>query len=165
MEQENQFESSYILRVLSGEYNPFRPNIIVINNNFVEYKKRNWHLISVDTQTFHFQSVVGIDVDKHIIGASLTIATSGSEKIYVTGFSKRTANKIKRICSKYISSNSKRGTSEALAGAIAKAVGTSGGTSNYRNVADELMKLKELLDVGVLTHEEFEIQKTKILNR
>ena len=165
MEQENLYKSSYILRVLSGDYNPFRPNIIVINNSFIEFKKRNWHLISVDTQTFHFQSVVGIDVDKHLIGASLKIATSGNERIYVNGFSKKSANMVKRICSEYISANSQRGTSESLAGAIAKAVGSSARTSNYRSVADELTKMKALLDSGVLTQEEFDIQKTKILNR
>ena len=165
MEQESIYESSYMLRVLSGDYNPFRPNIIVINNRFIEYKKRNWHLISVDTQTFHFQSVVGIDVDKHLIGATLKIVTSGIDKIYVSGFSKKTANEIKRVCSEFITLNSRRGSSEEIAGSIAKAVRGSNGTFNHPSVADELRKMKDLLDSGVLTQEEFEIQKTKILSK
>ena len=165
MEQENIFESNYILRVLSGDYNPFRPNIIVINNHFIEYKKRNWHLISVDTQTFHFQSVVGIDVDKHLIGATLKIVTSGVDKIYVSGFSKKTANKIKQVCSEFISLNSHRGSTEAIAGSIAKAVRGTGESFNHRSVADELKKMKDLLDRGVLNQEEYEIQKEKILNQ
>lgn len=36
--------------------------------------------------------------------------------------------------------------------------------SNQINVADELKKLKELLDSGVLTQQEFETQKKKLLN-
>lgn len=166
MEQEKTYQSSYLLRVLLGEYNPFRPNIIVVNNHFVEYKKRNWHLISVDTQTFHFQNVVGIDVDKHLIGASLRIVTSGSDKIYVHGFSKETANQIKQDCTKFISMNSQRGTTEALASAIATAVGTKNGSvGGHLSVAEELKKMKELLDSGVISQNEFDTQKNKLLNQ
>ena len=32
------------------------------------------------------------------------------------------------------------------------------------SVADELIKLKELLDAGILTEEEFQLQKQKILS-
>ncbi|MCV9899861.1 DUF4429 domain-containing protein [Exiguobacterium sp. N5] len=32
------------------------------------------------------------------------------------------------------------------------------------SIADELLKLKQLLDAGVLSHEEFDTQKTKLLN-
>lgn len=39
------------------------------------------------------------------------------------------------------------------------------GNNNSAFVADELLKLKQLLDMGVLTKEEFESQKKKILNR
>ena len=39
------------------------------------------------------------------------------------------------------------------------------GNNNSAFVADELFKLKQLLDMGVLTKEEFESQKKKILNR
>ena len=162
MKQLNLYKSSYLLRVLKGDYNPFRPNIISVNDHFVEYKKRNWYLISVDTQTFHFQSVVGIDVDKHLFGASLKIVTSGSDKIILSGFSKKTANAIKLACSKFISLNSQRGTTESLASAIASAVGNV--KSNIQlSVADELKKLKDLFENGLLTEEEYNQQKAKLL--
>ncbi|MBR2077213.1 MAG: SHOCT domain-containing protein, partial [Exiguobacterium sp.] len=32
------------------------------------------------------------------------------------------------------------------------------------SIADELLKLKQLLDAGVLSQEEFDTQKTKLLN-
>lgn len=37
-------------------------------------------------------------------------------------------------------------------------------TNNTVSVADELLKLKQLLDMGVLTQEEFDAQKKKLLN-
>lgn len=163
MSQESIYKSTYFLRVIKGEYNPFRPNVISVNDHFIEYKRRNWHLISVDTQTFHFQSVVGIDVDKHLIGASLRIVTSGSDKIYVHGFSKRAANAIKQSCSQYISLNSQRGTSENLAAAIATAIGNVQGGNSGSSLADELKKMKDLLDNGVLTQAEYEDQKRNLL--
>ncbi len=33
------------------------------------------------------------------------------------------------------------------------------------SIADELFKLKELLDAGLITHAEFEAQKRKLLDR
>ena len=38
-------------------------------------------------------------------------------------------------------------------------------TVKHVNVADELLKLKTLLDAGLLTMEEFEAQKSKLLNQ
>ena len=37
-------------------------------------------------------------------------------------------------------------------------------SQNNLSVADELKKYKELLDLGILTQEEFEKQKSKLLN-
>ncbi len=157
------YKSNYWQRVIKGEYNPFRPNIISITSYFIEYRKRNWHLISVDTQTFHFENVVGIDVDKHLFGATLRIVTSGSDKILVSGFSKKTANAIKSACTQYISSNSQRGTTEALAGAIATAVSNVKSNSQL-SIADELKKLKDLWDSGIITESEYNQQKNKLLS-
>lgn len=67
------FKSSYFFRILSGDFNPFTPNVIVIDNDHIEYRRRNWYLISVDTENLHFQNVAGISVDKHLFGATLII--------------------------------------------------------------------------------------------
>lgn len=37
--------------------------------------------------------------------------------------------------------------------------------NNNVSVADELLKLKQLLDMGVLSQEEFDEQKNKLLNK
>lgn len=41
----------------------------------------------------------------------------------------------------------------------------SNNTMNSSSVADELMKLKKLLDEGILNEDEFQIEKNKILNK
>lgn len=156
------FRSGYFFRVLKGEYNPFRPNRLTVSENFIELKKRNWHLISVDSRKYHFQNVVGVDVDKHLFGATVIIESTGSKSIYINGLSKKTANKIADISSTHISSNTQKGTTEALADAIAKATKGSGGGSV--SVADELKKLKGLLDEGILSQEEFNEQKKKLMS-
>ena len=144
------YKASYFYRLLSGDYNPFTPDMLVINDHMIEHKKRNWYLISVNTQSYHFQNIIGIDVDKHILGASLVINTTGTAKIYVHGFSKGTASEIRELCVKYITDHSHRGRAEAAARPI--------------SVADELQKLKGLLDTGAINEGEYATQKAKVLN-
>ena len=163
MTEEQNFRSNYFLRLLRADYNPFTPNRITIDTNLIEYKRRNWYLISVDTESLHFQNVTGITVDKHLFGATLKIKSTGNDSIYIHGFWKKEANRIKGICSKYISSNTQKGTTEAMADAISKAVGKSNKINNV-SVADELKKLKDLLDNDVLSQEEFDIQKRKLMS-
>ncbi len=162
MKEEQQFRSSYFLRLISGDYNPFTPNFLMIENNHIEFRRRNWHLISVDTENLHFQNVTGMTVDKHLFGASLIIKSTGNDSIYIHGFWKKSANEIKEMCSLQISANTQKGSTEALAEAISKAVGGTN-TRGQVSVADELKKLKDLLDVGVLTQDEFDGQKRKLM--
>ena len=58
--------------------------------------------------------------------------------------------------------NAQRGTTEAMADAISKAVGQAN-AGGGGSVADELKKMKELLDSGVLSQEEFDEQKKRIM--
>jgi predicted Zn-dependent peptidase len=161
--KEQTFKSSYFLRVLKGDFNPFTPNIITIDNNHIEYKRRNWYLISVDTENLHFQNITGISVDKHLLGSTLKIKSTGSDPILVHGFWKRKANSIKQLCAKHISANTQKGTNEAMVDAISKAVGSAQHTS-ISSLASELRELKELIDEGVITQEEFDERKKKLIN-
>jgi len=162
MTEEKEFKSSYFLRLLSGDFNPFTPNVITIDDNHIEYRRRNWYLISVDTENLHFQNITGASVDKHLFGATLKVKSTGNDSIFIHGFWKKKANEIKDICSKQISANTSKGTAEAMADAISKAVGQASG-SGAVSVADELNKLKGLLDSGVLTQSEFDEQKKKLI--
>jgi hypothetical protein len=71
------YKSSYFLRLLKGDYNPFTPNVLFIDDNHIEYRRRNWYLISVDTENLHFQNVTGVSVDKHLFDATLKIKSTG----------------------------------------------------------------------------------------
>ncbi len=161
--KEQTFKSSYFLRVLSGDFNPFTPNVITIDDNHIEYRRRNWYLISVDTENLHFQNITGISVDKHLFGSTLKIKSAGNDPILVNGFWKKKANIIKQLCSKNISANTQKGTNEAMADAISKAVGNAQANSKS-NLASELRELKGLVDEGLITQEEFNVRKKKIMN-
>lgn len=153
------FKSKYILRGFSGDW-WVTGNHVIINDHYFEYRKRNWHLISVDTIQFHWQSAESIKVDKHIFGATIEIS-AGKDRYYIKGMSKKTADEIRKLAQEYISMNTQRGTTEALTVALTNAVK---GSSNVSSSADELLKLKELYDDGALTDEEFESAKKKILS-
>jgi len=157
------FQSNYFLRILKGDYHPFTPNTITIDENHIEYRRRNFHLFSVDTENLHFQNITGITIDKHLFGATIRINSTGNDPIIVFGFWKSTANKIKDICSTYISSNTQKGTNEALIDAISNASGGFG-KSDSGSIADEIKELKQLFDNGVLTEQEFIQLKKKLID-
>lgn len=161
--KEQTFKSSYFLRVLKGDFNPFTPNVITIDDNHIEYRRRNWYLISVDTENLHFQNITGISVDKHLFGSTIKIKSTGNDPILVHGFWKKKANTIKQLCSKNISANTQKGTNEAMADAISKAVGNAQANSKS-NLASELRELKALVDEGLITQDEFDERKKKLMN-
>lgn len=150
------FKSSYFLRALNSDLNPFTPNVILIDEEHIEFKRRNWHLISEDTETLHFKNITGITVDSHLFGTTITIKSTGNDPIQIRGFWKKEAQKIKDLCAKYIEATNKKNSNEALANAIESSRG------KY-SVADELSKLKNLLDQKVLSQEEFDEQKRRLL--
>ena len=157
MAEELNFSSNYLLRILEGDYHPFTPNYLAINENQVEFRRRNWHMISEDTENLDFQNITGITVDKHIFGATITFKSTGTDPIVVHGFGKKEANQIRQICMANVMANTQRRTSQAMSDAIKNS------QSSHISVADELQKLKNLVDAGILTHSEFEDQKAKIL--
>ncbi len=157
MAEELSFSSKYLLRALKGDYHPFTPNLLTIDKNRVEFKRRNWHMISVDTENLDFQNITGITVNKHIFGATLNFKSTGSDPIIVNGFGKKDADQIRKLCMVNIMANTQRRTSQAMSDAL----------KNFRgskmSVADEILKLKNLVDAGILTQTEFEEQKLKLL--
>jgi phosphosulfolactate synthase (CoM biosynthesis protein A) len=78
-----------------------------------------------------------------MIGFSTITIFAGGTKMSANGFTKAEVKQIKE---------------EIEAG---KKAATGGGSSS---VADEIQKLRTLLDQGALTQQEFDIQKAKLLN-
>ena len=162
LEKESEkFKSTYILRGFKGDWG-ITGNHVIINDHYLEYRKRNWHLISVDSKQFHWQYIESVTVDKHFFGATVVIR-SASQIHWIYGVSKKVADKIKELALKYIAKNTQRGTTEALADAIAMAVNGNNAPQNSPSPADELLKFKNLHEQGVITDEEFEDIKEKLL--
>ena len=154
------FKSSYFLRSLNKDFNPFTPNVLIIDEEHIEFKRRNWHLVSEDTETLHFKNITGVTVDSHLFGTTITIKSTGTDPILVRGFWKKEAKEIRELCAKYIALQNQKNSGEAMANSLAKAMH---GNRETLSVADELTKLKNLFDHGVLTREEFEEQKSRLL--
>ncbi|MBK6964350.1 MAG: SHOCT domain-containing protein [Bacteroidales bacterium] len=99
-----------------------------------------------------------------MIGYSTITFIVGGERIVAHGFTKSEVKEIKHICSERILANSPRSQTELIANAISSSAGISNKTGQF-SVADELKKLKELLDSDVITQSEYNEQKTKLLSR
>jgi hypothetical protein len=120
-------------------------------------------LFSGKSRHIVYQQIEGVNIDTPMIGYSTITFVVGGEKLVGHGFSKSEVQEIKQICSEKIRASSPRNQTEMIANAISSA---NGGTKNTGpvSVADELRKLKELLDIGVITQAEFDTQKAKLLN-
>jgi len=129
--------------------------------DYVEIKQRNWHLFSVDTTNVYFKNLVGVDVDKHFIGATIIFRLRGDNNSPVYGFSKKRGDFIKNIVKQNIINIDKRNT-EHLLGQIQQ---TMGNQNAPVSVTQELKNLKELLNDGTINQQEFNEQKRIILNQ
>ncbi|CAN5357717.1 hypothetical protein BH23BAC2_BH23BAC2_16280 [soil metagenome] len=153
------FKSSYFLRTLNRDLNPFTPNVLIIDDEHIEFKRKNWHLISEDTETLHFRNITGVTVDSHLFGTTIIIKSTGNDPIMVRGFWKKEAKEIKDLCARNIAAANRNNSGAAFASSFAKTMEG----KNY-SVADELSKLRNLVEQGVLTQQEFEAQKQKLLH-
>jgi hypothetical protein len=166
-EMENQiinFRSSYLLRLIKGDWNPLTPNRLVVSDKFIEYRRRNWFLISVDSEDMHWERIIGVSVDKHLFGATVKIKGTGGKEdgIYLHSVWKSTANKIKEECQKYISVHTQEGAGKAFAEIVANQFAKNN-TGNTVSPADELLKYKSMLDQGIINQEEFNQKKKELL--
>ena len=155
------FKSKYFLRCLDGGDWWFTGNHVIIDDHFIEYRKRNWYFISVDSRQFHWQYIQSIDVDKHLFGATVRMKMADRSVFVIRGMGKKTANQIRSYARDFVSKNSQRGTISALAGAIASA----GSVQPVRasSNADELMKYKQMYDQGIISEAEFQQVKKRLL--
>lgn len=81
-----------MIRLLHGDYNIFRPNVVTITDDFIEFRKRDWHMLTTDKLKIHFGGIRSIKVDKGIMGAKLLIGEGSEKLVEITGLSKKNAN-------------------------------------------------------------------------
>jgi hypothetical protein len=118
-------------------------------------------LFSGKSRHIMYQQVEGVHIDTPMIGYSTITFVVGGERFVGHGFSKAEVKEIKQICSEKISETSPRNQSKIITNAISTAATVSTGQVS---IADEIKKLKTLLDDGIITKEEFDKQKYKLLN-
>ena len=109
-----------------------------------------------------YQQIEGVNVDKPMIGYSTITFIVGGEKVVAHGFTKSEVREIKEVCSERILANSAKSQSDIIARAISSAGNTQ--SKGQISVADELIKLKSLLDSGAITQDEFNELKAKLMH-
>ncbi|WP_333601490.1 SHOCT domain-containing protein [Flavobacterium sp.] len=113
-------------------------------------------LFSGETKQFDFNHIASVEIDTPLIGFSSITIFAGGTMMAANGFTKAEVKQIKEGIEK--------GKLAAKAAVQNESTPTHGSSSNASvSLADELKKLKELVDAGVITPEEFEQQKRKML--
>jgi len=103
-------------------------------------------LFSGETKHFDYDHIASVEIDTPLIGYSKLSIFAGGTMMEANGFTKAEVKQIKEGIEK---------------GKLSlKSNATASGTSS---LADELKKLKELVDAGVISAAEFEQQKQKLL--
>lgn len=104
-------------------------------------------LFKGETKQFDFNHIASVEIDTPLVGFSTISIFAGGTQMTATGFTKAEVKQIKEGIEKGKSS--------------LKSESNTGRSSS--SIADELKKLKDLADAGVITASEFEQQKNKIL--
>ncbi|MGV1011927.1 MAG: SHOCT domain-containing protein [Flavobacterium sp.] len=104
-------------------------------------------LFKGETKQFDFNHIASVEIDTPLVGFSSISIYAGGTQMTASGFTKAEVKQIKEGIEKGKSS-------------MKNETNTGGSVSS---LADELKKLKDLADSGVITATEFEQQKNKIL--
>ena len=132
--------------------NEFRPNRIFVYADRLE--EHNPGLIKRKIQKLRYEQIAQIGIDRGPIFATLRIESTGGAVMVVKGLAKDEANKAEVIIRERIQQSSQMNQNQPVV--------VNGPTSI--SVADELQKLAALRDSGVVTEEEFQQQKNRLLS-
>ena len=111
-------------------------------------------LFSGETKQFDFNHIASVEIDTPLIGYSSITIFAGGTMMSANGFTKAEVKQIKEGIENGKQTAKNKLPNESM---------TSNSTTKI-SVADELIKLKDLVDSGVITPAEFEQQKQKILS-
>lgn len=73
------------------------PDIIIVDNDSVTYKKRNKYLINVDSISVPISKISSVELDTSLWGTDIIIKTFGAGEIIGRKFTKSDAKKIKKL--------------------------------------------------------------------
>ena len=142
-----------------SEGNHLFPASIIISDHELTLKIPGF--FSGKSRNIVYQQIEGVNIDTPMIGYSTITFVVGGEEVIAHGFTKAEAEEIKETCSEKITATAPRAQTENISDAIAAAMANL--KPGTYSIADELKKLKELVEAGVLTQAEFEEQKTRLL--
>jgi hypothetical protein len=121
------------------------PDKVIITNESVIWKKRDWNLITVDTKVIDIQNITSVELDKHLIGTTIYIRCFGGDTLEVKRFSVSDANEIKETIMELKNK--------------ARRMQNSGNP-----VISELEKLTGMLEKGLISREEYDKLKKDLLD-
>jgi Short C-terminal domain len=138
-----------------SEGNKIFPSEIYLDQNGITINIPG--LFSGETKQFDFNHIASVEIDTPLIGYSTITIFAGGTKMSAHGFTKAEAKEIKKGIEEGKLDSKKSRNRETFSKSHLTG-------SEHSSVADELRKMKELLDGGVITQREFDSQKEKILN-
>lgn len=77
--------------------NVLTPDIIIVDNDSVTYKKRNKYLINIDTITVPISKISSVELDTSLWGTDIIIKSFGAGEIIGKKFTKSDAKEISRL--------------------------------------------------------------------
>ena len=131
----------------------FTPNVIRVWPDRIEEYEHH-AVLKKGTQTISFHQVAQVKLGKGLRWADVTVESTGGHVITLKGLSKADGDQVKGLIDNAV--NVTRSADAVGAAPTAPA-------ATQASVADELLKLAQLRDAGVLSPEEFEEQKARAM--
>jgi hypothetical protein len=131
----------------------FTPNVIRVWPDRIEEYEHH-AVLKKGTQTISFHQVAQVKLGKGLHWADVTVESTGGHVITLKGLPKADGDQVKGLIDNAV--NQTRSADAVSAAPTAPA-------ATQSSVADELLKLAQLRDAGVLSPEEFEEQKARAM--
>jgi hypothetical protein len=130
----------------------FTPNIVRVWPDRIEECER--HAVrKTETQAISLQQVSEVTLSRGLAWADISVESTGGRSFTMLGIPKTDADRVKKLVDDAVATF-RTGVAKASSAADPQA---------SADVADRLRKLADLRDRGVLTDEEFDAQKAKLL--
>jgi hypothetical protein len=130
----------------------FTPNVIRVWPDRVEEYEHH-ALRKKETRTVNYRQVSEVSLARGLVWSNITIESTGGQSFELEGVPKADAERVKSLLDNAVAA-ARGGTSAAPVAAASAPV---------PDVADQLRKLADLRDQGILTDDEFAAQKAKLL--
>lgn len=115
-------------------------------------------LFSGESKHFDFQHIASVDIETPLIGYSTITIYAGGTQMSAHGFTKSEVKQVKEAIESSKNASKRSNKKEVLSKEPSF-------DNSKLSIADELIKMKELVDLEVITQEDFDDFKKKILNK